>query len=189
MEERILLAVFQEMNIRGTKFTVDGVAARMGVSKKTIYQHFKSKEAMIAAVVHMAIEDIRAQGQAILQDEALSFPDKLMAFMLTEPKRFGRSSNLVMADLKKYRPKEWAAIEAFRRENAGRIACLLEEGIAAGKVRPINTQVAATMMLGASGAFLQEEFLEKVEYPLRDVLEALTKIFMFGVMVEPDVAK
>ncbi len=184
MEERILLAVAEEMNIRGTKFTVDGVAARLGVSKKTIYQYFSSKDMLIESVVDMVLEELRAQGEAILQDRSLPFAEKLSAYLLTEPKKVGKTSNLVMSDIKKYRPNEWARIEEFRRQCAKRVAELLEEGIASGHVRPLNTQLAATMLLGAVGAFLQVDFLSKNHVPFSDALEALTKIFMFGVMKE-----
>lgn len=59
------LAVFRESGFAGA--SVDAIAARAGVSKATVYSHFKSKEALFVAVVELENEATRARFMGLLE--------------------------------------------------------------------------------------------------------------------------
>ena len=40
MRTRIMSAAMEEMNEQGTRFTMAMLAARLGISKRTLYEHF-----------------------------------------------------------------------------------------------------------------------------------------------------
>ncbi len=183
-----MFAAAQEMNTRGVKFTIDDVAARIGISKKTIYQYYASKDVLITSIVDAALNDVQTQNRDTMEGQG-DFVSKLTAIITSEPNLFGKINYWVLDDLKRYRPEEWERITSFRRGRNKDIARILEEGIASGHIRPINTSVAAQMLLSACADFLDYRFLDENNLTFGDALKALNDIFQFGVLANPAGAK
>lgn len=51
VEEKIINQTIQLFQAKGLKFTLDELASELSISKKTIYQYFPSKEAILNEVV------------------------------------------------------------------------------------------------------------------------------------------
>ena len=51
MRDKIIDATVEEFKQNGLKFTMNDLAKRLGISKKTIYTVFESKQAVLVAVV------------------------------------------------------------------------------------------------------------------------------------------
>ena len=51
VEEKIINQTIQLFQAKGLKFTLDELASELRISKKTIYQYFPSKEAILNEVV------------------------------------------------------------------------------------------------------------------------------------------
>jgi AcrR family transcriptional regulator len=65
MENRILLKTRELLVRNGVKYvTMDDLAAQLGISKKTIYQYYTDKDALINAVVDFELEEqaLKCQG-------------------------------------------------------------------------------------------------------------------------------
>lgn len=184
MEEKILMAAALEMNQRGIKFTLDHVATQVGISKKTIYQYYPSKDVLISKIIDMALEDVLNQETTILEDEKRDFVEKLQDLMMLNPKRFGKPNDWVMEDIKRYCIEEWKRIEEFKYGRMLAISQLLEEGITLGMVRKINTKVAARLLIGACKELQQYEFLVENNMDSMQVRQLLTDIFMRGILTE-----
>ena len=69
-------------------FTMDDLAAELGMSKKTLYVHFRSKDAIIRAVIQGMAAEIRADTDAILAQPRLTFAEKLRG-VTTKPAKPG----------------------------------------------------------------------------------------------------
>ena len=50
MRDKIIDATVEEFKQNGLKFTMNDLAKRLGISKKTIYTVFESKQAVLVAV-------------------------------------------------------------------------------------------------------------------------------------------
>ena len=61
MRDKIIDATVEEFKQNGLKFTMNDLAKRLGISKKTIYTVFESKQAVLVAVWHRADPDLSAQ--------------------------------------------------------------------------------------------------------------------------------
>ncbi|HWR42031.1 TetR/AcrR family transcriptional regulator [Sporomusa sp.] len=184
LKEQILFAAAQEMNERGIKFTIDSVAARLGISKKTIYQYYPSKDVLISSIIDAALADVEQQRFQAMHNNA-DFVSKLTTIVTLEPKLFGKINYWVLDDIKRSRPDEWERITRFRQAKTHVIARILEEGIASGHVRPINARVAAQMLLSTCADFLDYRFLDENNLTFTDALKALNDIFQFGVLAKP----
>ncbi|SMD09092.1 TetR/AcrR family transcriptional regulator [Sporomusa malonica] len=184
MKKQILFAAAQEMNERGVKFTIDSVAARLGISKKTVYQYYPSKDAIITSIIDAALADIDAQKLQAMERQC-DFVSKLTAIITVEPKLFGKINYWVLDDIKRYRPQEWERINRFRQARVTDIGRMLEAGIASGHIRSINTKVAAKMLLSTCAELLDYRFLDENNLTFGDALKALNDIFQFGVLTGP----
>ena len=53
MRDKIIDATVEEFKQNGLKFTMNDLAKRLGISKKTIYTVFESKQAVLVAVADL----------------------------------------------------------------------------------------------------------------------------------------
>ena len=180
MLERIRVAVLEEVRIRGIKFTMDDLSLRLGMSKKTLYKYYKSKDRLIADVVDYLVIDIKKQRKEISLDESISCIQKLKAHFEYRPySNLKRSNNSALADLKKYYPEEWDKFEQLRKESLDEMVFLLDKCIEEGTVRHLNTRVAATMIVATLGELLNnDEFLRENNWsPMTSVQVTLDMVF------------
>lgn len=184
MKEKILMATAQEINNRGIKFTIDHVAAQLGISKKTIYQYFSSKDVLITQVIEMALADVESQERDILANQEGDFAERIKDLMLLAPKKSGKTNDWVMEDIRQYRPQDWKRIEQFKYERMLVMSEFLEKGIAQGIVQKMNTQVAARLLLGACRELSQYTFLIENNLDSIQARQMLTDIFLHGILNE-----
>ncbi|MGE5335771.1 MAG: TetR/AcrR family transcriptional regulator, partial [Nitrososphaerota archaeon] len=64
-----------------SRVSMDELAAELGMSKKTLYKHFPTKEALLLQVIEAFYAQLNADIEAIRLDEALSFPEKMTRFI------------------------------------------------------------------------------------------------------------
>ena len=134
---RILEAARVHLFMYGySAFTMDDLAAELGMSKKTLYVHFPSKDALVEAVIMGFTAEIRASADTLFADQALSFTAKLHRFSETMVQRFERMGPHVLRDLQRSAPHIYRKIEEFRHRNIPHIfGRMLRQGQAAGMVR------------------------------------------------------
>ena len=59
MKERVINAAVEEFGKSGLRFTMDDVAKNLGISKKTLYKIYDSKEEMLLDVADYSFADIK----------------------------------------------------------------------------------------------------------------------------------
>lgn len=181
MKNRILTAAAHEMNRRGIKFTIDAVAARVGISKKTLYQYYASKDALITAITDAVIADIARQRTAILASE-LPLHQKIISLLTIQSETIGPIKNLVIDDFRRLKPQEWQKVEEFRREHVEFLAQLMADGQQTGHVRPVDSRVAAKMLYGAVTELLDNRFLQESNLTFQQAMANVTDIFLYGIL-------
>lgn len=87
------------------RFTLDDLAEVMGISKKTIYKHFKNKEELVAESLSVLVENYTAEINEVIQD---NIDDPILCIILIyergfEYLRYFKPSFLF--GIKKYYPK------------------------------------------------------------------------------------
>jgi AcrR family transcriptional regulator len=181
VKNRILDAAADDLNKRGTKFTIDAVAARVGISKKTLYQYYASKDALITAITDAIIADMVRQRTAILASNA-PLPEKIIKFLTIRPTTIGPISDWVIEDFRRFKPQEWDKIEEFRRQHVDFLAQLMADGQQNGHVRQVDCCVAAKMLYGAITELLNTRFLKDRDLTLQQAMANVTDIFLHGIL-------
>lgn len=185
MKNRILDATARELNAHGIKFTVNAVSTRLGISKKTLYLHFVSKDALISGVIDALLVDIANQRKAILSKD-MTLAERLAAILTVKPARFGELNESMLGDFRLHYPAEWQKIEKFHCQQLAILLELLDKGKSTGDIRCINSHIAASMLIGAVGRLLEDDFLTKQNLTMANALKEITDLFLNGVLTKPN---
>ena len=163
--------------------TMDDIAKHLGMSKKTIYQHFSDKDELVNILIQ---EKLRTQDCAmeICASKAENAVEELF-FAITNIHELLSSMNpKLFYDLQKYHPKAWLSFKAFKEQNLGKCILLnLERGISEGLYRSeIKTDILAKMRLEQVDLlFSQNNHYTMNKYNLVQVMVEITEHFLYGI--------
>src|SRR3972149_158668 len=144
--------VFARQGLPGS--SLDQVAREAGVTKGTIYLYYRSKEDLFLATLReKSAQAFMALGPAGGAEGRGGFRGRLASFVAEAYRAMGSPEclpiiQMVLAEAGRY-PE---TAELFFREiilkNNRRVAAALEEGMAAGELRPVDPLVAARTLIG-----------------------------------------
>ncbi|MGN0732921.1 MAG: TetR/AcrR family transcriptional regulator [Emergencia sp.] len=78
MRDRIILESIESLRQEGLRFSVDTLARKLNVSKKTIYKYFPTKEALALALYQRYYADIREQAERLSSEISVSAHSELL---------------------------------------------------------------------------------------------------------------
>jgi AcrR family transcriptional regulator len=169
-----------------SRVTMDRLAADLGVSKKTLYQHFGSKEQLLYAVVTRFLEETAASVESIISPKRSSVLEKLASLMDFMTRRLSIVSLAFLEELEKYAPDMWREVQEFRRrriiENFHRLYRLGQrQGIFSSEPDPqLTTQLFLSLVQGT----MNPQSLAKIPFLPAQVMRAIITIFLFGTLEE-----
>lgn len=166
--------------------TMDDLAAELGMSKKTLYQHFSSKEELMAAVIDDLSREIRASADALFANRQLNFAEKLRGFAEGMVERLTKTNPRLLRDLQRFAPHLYQRIAEMREKNIPYVfGRFIEEGQLAGMVRPdVDTAFAVQFFLQAMHGLVQPATLERLDLTPRDIAPRAIKL-LFGGLLTP----
>ncbi|MGN1061263.1 MAG: TetR/AcrR family transcriptional regulator [Candidatus Coproplasma sp.] len=82
MRERIIVSSIESLRQEGLRFSVDTLAERLNISKKTVYKYFPNKEALAFAIYERYYADIMSQAHGLAEDDNPSSRLKLLSLYL-----------------------------------------------------------------------------------------------------------
>lgn len=116
--------------------TMDALAHELGMSKKTLYAHYPSKDALVGAIIDTTARTIRRQADAVLSDPSRRFSHKLQAVLALVGAQFSVLRPGFVQDLQRVSPALFRQLAEMRERNIPLVfGRLLEMGVAEGLVR------------------------------------------------------
>jgi AcrR family transcriptional regulator len=178
MRERIICSAREQIQKHGfRKFTIDDIAEDLGISTKTIYKHFQSKQEIIGTVCAAAREEDEKQCLDILTSEG-TWLDKLIALARKDA---GKSEHLHLTqELKKFFPDEWNKNCAFFDSSSEQLKDFLRQGAASGDIRPdINLDLVYIIIRSSMMGLFKAEF---DDLSPKQIIDECQKVLMCGVL-------
>jgi AcrR family transcriptional regulator len=167
------------------RVTMDDVALACGMSKKTLYAHFKGKEELLSAVFAGLKDEMMARTESIL-DSGAPFFEKLSALMAVVGSAQLRLSPQFVADLQKVAPSVWGELEEYRsRGLVDRVSRLVAEGRAAGLIvedLPEAFIVHACFTLVDS--ILKRETMLELSMSFQELFDHAIRLIFSGILTE-----
>ncbi|CVK19424.1 TetR/AcrR family transcriptional regulator [Sporomusa sphaeroides] len=183
MRNRIIMATVEEINLRGFKFTMSDLTKRLSISKSSLYEHFSSKDELIATIVAIVLNDFRKQEEKIYTSH-LPITEKLKAALTITPETFEPFHNRVYDDLRLTYPNEWKKVTLFRQERMDRLANLLSENMKAGTIRHVHLGVLQQMIISTINDLISYRFLADHNMTYPDAVTAMLDVMIHGIMVK-----
>jgi len=182
--QRIVNA-FKELAImRGfSRVTVDELAAHTGISKRTIYRYFKSKEEIILSVV----EDFIGIFEKSIQHELSSSDnpvEKIRNTLHAIPRNIKLLGPLAAYDLQKYYPHIWEKIEQFRMERVQEIFKDFLSGEEQGYFKNINPKIFTMALLSSIRSVVNPAFIMENNLSPEETIQSLFTIFLYGIVAK-----
>ena len=166
------------------RVTVDEIAKQLGMSKKTLYKHFRGKEALLTAVIDQFAQEINVGVDDILTNDALTFVEKLSRMMAFVGERMPKIESRHMMAIRLEAPAVWTRILALRRQTIEhKFGLLLQEGVQAGMIRAdVNLELVRFMILSNLQALLVPERLSMLPLTAVQLLESTIHILFVGIL-------
>ncbi len=164
--------------------TMDALAGELGMSKKTLYVHFRSKDAIAGAIIDELGRSIRERMDALLADRRLTFTHKLAGLIEVVGSTIARASPGLLHNLQRSAPQLYQRIDDVRSRNVPHVfGRLIRAGQAEGMVRAdIDADFAVTFWLQAIRGLLQPAVLETTQLTPRQALEKAVRLSFGGLL-------
>ena len=118
------------------RLTMDQLASELGVSKKTLYSHFPSKQELLSAAIHLQLDGLEARLEKVFGAGDLPFPARLDLLLHAVGAQFSAIRYPLVDDLYRHAPRVWQEIDEFRKTVVfSRLEKLLRQGVREGYVR------------------------------------------------------
>jgi len=179
--EKIILAC-EQLAIKNalgfSRLSMEELAKVAGVSKRTIYRHFVSKEDLFEATIQKVTDEILARNMR-LSDTAKDINTMIAGILqnisyLINPQ--------FLTDLSNHYPMLWQKIDQIRQKKIDR---LIEHLLVSSKLRlRVDSRIFKTSRLTAMSEILSPEFIVKSGMSFEQVALEFMDMFIFGA-VEP----
>jgi AcrR family transcriptional regulator len=166
--------------------TVDELATELGVAKKTIYNHFPTKNALINAALRLDTEEWLAELAATLQDPGRGFSEKVRMVLDDSLRKLQEREELVLKGRAlSIHPEEWQISQVLRTSLVEPLSALIRQGIDDGVVRPdVDARLAAFTILNMTmGAVVYAEAAD-VPYSPQELLNESLGFTCRGILTE-----
>ncbi len=187
--EALILQVAQEVLIEKGYYetSIDEIAARVGISKGTVYLHFPSKEDLVAAIFERDTQKLVERVETILSS-ALTARGKMEAILqFLSGSLFNQRMQLLYslsdsAELRRTFLEKKACMRDIWEQLSARMTSVLEEGKAAGE---FDKTIPTAVMLSAFFSLLvprsHERLMVEGQMSTEEVTKYLGRIYFKGI--------
>lgn len=153
LRENVIAAAAALFQTEGLRFTMQEVAATLHISKKTIYTIYPSKEELLLDMVDTLFADIhRTKGE--LMAAPIPIEERIKAVIVALPEQYQTLDFRLLGELEEKYPAVARRVREHLETNWEPTITLLEEGMVAGRIRPVPIPVLRLMITASIERFL-----------------------------------
>ncbi|NTW05896.1 MAG: TetR/AcrR family transcriptional regulator [Peptococcaceae bacterium] len=180
MKNRIIEGFERIAGKRGFyKATVDELSSSTGISKRTIYKYFRSKDEIVWAVIEKKMGFIKSElDKALLEENPV---DILVSFTDTIANSLNVITPQMMKDIKTYYPEIWNKIESFRTEKMHKLVFKIIGENKEGYFREISPEIFITALQAAIREVVEPKFILNHGLTADKAIISLLEIFFCGI--------
>ncbi|HXS37765.1 MAG TPA: TetR/AcrR family transcriptional regulator [Flavipsychrobacter sp.] len=168
--------------------TMDDIARRGGISKKTLYQHFANKSEIVNESVLWYKKHMTENCEVLIHgsENAIEAMVRMLAFM---DQMYKQINPMAMFEMQRFYPEAYNTFrEQLQAKDVGMMRDNILQGISEGLYRPeINADILAKYRLETSLMILQPNLLVNERDDLLSVGIEIGEHFLYGMMTEKGV--
>jgi AcrR family transcriptional regulator len=175
--------LFRQYGVRA--ITLDEIALQLGISKKTIYEHFTGKNELVTEIIRQRINQIQDQFMAMTARSGDAIEANMLMIQFLNG-IFRNMNPIVLMDLQKYHPEGYRiyhehmygfVLEAMRKN--------ITRGIAEGLYRAdTNIEIMAYYRVESCNMCFKPGMFPKDHFEMSRVQKELLEHFIFGIATE-----
>ena len=165
--------------------SMDDLAAELGMSKKTLYVAFPSKDALIEAVLKDKFREVEKDLERVARDQVADVEVALHQLLDCVQRHTTEIQPAFIRDLGRESPELFQFIEQRRRELIRRyFGGLFEEGKKAGVIRTdIPTHLIIEILLGAVQAIMNPSKLMELGLSVETGYSSIIRLVLEGALL------
>jgi AcrR family transcriptional regulator len=186
-QSRILkVARDQFFTLGFSKVTMDEIARDVGMSKRTLYEHFPGKKALLRKALVGKTETIAHGFEEILSDSSSDFPQKLKAALHLISSEMPAFSHAFLRDIQRHAPEIWEELDERRqrliRDKFGR---LLNQGIKEDYLRKgLNPELLILLVSTLIQNLLNPQILSTLPISAPQAFQFINEVVFEGILTE-----
>jgi AcrR family transcriptional regulator len=167
---------------RGLKrVTVEVLAKECGISKKTIYKYFESKDEIFSILTDELIDKLKDEVLEIINRE--KDPVKRLKELLEIPfNTFQNVPNVLLYDIKTYYPEIEERLNETRSSHRDLVVNTFKQGRDDGVFKNIDPLLIFEFFIGAGNRILSTEFILENGFTLDEVLTNYHQMILSGIL-------
>jgi AcrR family transcriptional regulator len=183
LKEPIVTEALKCFHLYGFRRTsVDEIATNMGISKKTIYKHFSSKDELIHTVITQVMEPFLIEVNSII-DQDISVPDAFQQLLKAIQKLSSSVSRPMMDDIRML-PGAWEFIKDEREKILRNFSIILVRGKEKGAIKEdLNIDLFIKILINTFDTLANPSTFTTMGLNSEDVADQLFSIFMEGILL------
>lgn len=178
IRERVISACRELTCLRGFyRLSIDELARRAGVSKRTVYRYFRSKEEIIEATLDAFMAEVYSEVECIVAHERDPGSIVMEIFKYV----FGHGQFIVspagLHDLRRHYPHLWQKIDKFRTEKA---RDLLKVLMARSKKNntDIDSRIVTAVIIASVQTVLSPDFILENGLTFEEAATQLSRLLL-----------
>jgi AcrR family transcriptional regulator len=166
--------------------TMSEIAADLGMSKRTVYTFFPSKEDLASEMVKGIQAELSSEINSLVEDQEMDFIEKLKRILDITAEHHSKLTPHFRVDLQKHAPGACKCTDEFQQQQIYVIVGkVIHEGVAKGMFRSdIEEAIITSMFIAAFQSLMRPESLARLPHSISDVVEAISKIMFEGILTD-----
>lgn len=162
--------------------TMDDVAHRSGISKKTLYQHFDNKNAIVGDTMLFYKEGMRCQCDSIVR-AASNAVEAFVKIKVHFDKVYKELNPIALHELQRFYPEGYQQFRLNMESDVAAIKANLDQGVAEGLYRPeVNTDVMALFHMESLLMIMLPNMIVKDRFDLYTVSREIMEHYIYGIV-------
>jgi AcrR family transcriptional regulator len=180
IRERVATAALEAFEQYGIRFTMDDLARRLRMSKRTIYEQIGTKEDVVALVINVSFAGLKAQERAIMDDPGLDVLTKLKRVLSVGPAKADLADPAVISQVREVYPAMYDLIVHHLSTGWEDTLALIDQATREGLIRPVRPLVLREILLATTEQMLRDDFLATAGLTHEQALAEVVDIVFHG---------
>lgn len=181
IRERIIAEVLREINRRGAEFHMDDLARTLRISKRTLYEHFPSKQEIIKESILSLISKIYDTHVMLLANTALSTEEKIIEFF-----NFKRADVSVLSvrktdEILQKMTEIHDVLKEAKRKDWDLLGTLLDQALQEPAFKQFDKFLLLHMLQSSTNEMI--DYFNDVEqdYSFTEYMEKCVRVILYGI--------
>ena len=183
IKSKIVAGALEVYRKKGAKFTMDDLAASLGMSKKTIYVVIPDKRTLFSDMVNFVFDEIKLSEERVMKEPGLSTDERLRKILGVMPDVMSGMDFTQIYPMRDKYPEAYALISKRLESEWELTLSILNAGVEEGVFRKVDVTVFQMIFEASLERFLNGNELARNHIAYIDALNQLVDIMIDGIKV------